>query len=263
MDDALWKAVYQHTFGGPPPEDDELDLFDDNKEREDATEEEAQPRRRWRELTFSTITCMKRKWPDTWRDVGYIVHEEWLEWAIQKGHARIVLPLLRHCSASELEKLPPSLMGDAGRAGSLELLALLHPHIGINAEDGRGLTALHLACLHGHTAAVRFLLARGAAVDKATWDCKTALMYAAEGGFEQIVAALLVHGASVNLCACPPLRFFTALHYATRSGSLETVRALVQAGGQANTVLHYAEERGHAAIVDYLAAQLWAVHSRP
>jgi hypothetical protein len=261
-DDALWKAVHQHAFGGPPPEDDEFDLFDDGKEEGDekSCEDEAQSRCRWRELTFSILVWMKRKWPDTWRDVGHIAHEEWLSWAIQKGHVRIVLPLLRHSSTSELENLPPSLMVAAGGAGSLELLALLYPHVGINAEDNRGLTALHLACLHGHTEAVRFLLAHGAAVDKATYDGKTALMYAAEGGFEQITAALLAQGASVNLCASRDLYFITALRYATRSGSLATVRALVQAGGQAASVLHYAEERGHLAIVNYLATQIWNDH---
>ncbi len=210
---------------------------------------------------------MKRKWPQTWRDVGtQVVHEEWLAWAIGQGHVRIVLPLLRGRSPVELARLPPGLMVAAVRAASLELLTLLEPYVGVNvAEGSRAMTALHQACLHGHAEAAHWLLEHGADVDQANDGGKTALMYAAEIGADGIVADLLAHGADPRLMTGEDYRQVTALHLAAGSGSAKTVRALLAAGAdirattrQGYTALNFAASKGDQPMLELLLELLIA-----
>jgi ankyrin repeat protein len=223
-------------------------LFDDDElEGGLELEEESKSKERWRKLTLSILACMQRKWRKTWREVGQAVHEEWLAWAIQQGHVCIVLPLLRERSAADLERMPHELMVSAGRAGSLGLLALLHPHISVDAADSRAMAALHYACLNGHAEAVRWLLQHGAEVNQVNEIGKTPLMFAAEGGHDQVVRVLLEHGADPLATTREDLKSdlyshhrqdLTALHFAARSGSVETARALVRAGADACTASH-------------------------
>lgn len=266
-DEAVWQAVHQHAFGGPPPDDIDDDLFDDDDDNDEPKESDEQSSR-WRKLTRSLLEAMKRKWPQTWRDVGtQVVHEEWLAWAIGQGHVRIVLPLLRGRSPVELARLPPGLMVAAGRAASLELLVLLDPYIGVNvAEDSRAMTALHQACLHGHAEAAHWLLEHGADVDQANDGGKTALMYAAEIGADRIVTDLLAHGADPRLTTTgEDYRQVTALHLAAGSGSVKTVRALLAAGAdirattrQGYTALNFAASKGDEPMLELLLELLIA-----
>lgn len=69
----------------------------------------------------------------------------------------------------------------------------------INAEDGSGLTALHIAAMQGRKAVVRLLLSQaGIEVDYPDRDLETPLMLAVYYGYMPIVKLLLEHNASVN-----------------------------------------------------------------
>ena len=69
----------------------------------------------------------------------------------------------------------------------------------INAVDGFGRTALHVAAWEGHTDTVRELLGSGADVNaRADGFVWTVLHMAAEGGHTDTVRELLRSGADVN-----------------------------------------------------------------
>ena len=61
----------------------------------------------------------------------------------------------------------------------------------VSAADEEGVTALHAACYRGHTNAVAFLIRRGVDVNGGR-----PLDYAARGGFVDVAALLLRHGAA-------------------------------------------------------------------
>lgn len=73
--------------------------------------------------------------------------------------------------------------------------ALLDCGADVEARDGRGHTALHVAAAGGHADAARALLARGARVDARTAGGDSALSLAAARGLGEAVDALLAAGA--------------------------------------------------------------------
>jgi uncharacterized protein len=119
-----------------------------------------------------------------------------------------------------------------------------------------GETALMLACRSGNRDVVKLLLDRGARVNqKETLRGTTALMWASEQGHSEIVGLLAQHGAEVNAQSAsitPPKRRglgfappnapgdaqakggLTALLFAVRQGSLESVTTLANAGADVN-----------------------------
>jgi ankyrin repeat protein len=119
-----------------------------------------------------------------------------------------------------------------------------------------GETALMLASRSGNKDAVKLLLDRGAEVNaKETLRGTTALMWAAEQGHSEIIRLLTQHRAEVNAQSAvitPPKRAglgfaaankggngpsrgaLTALLFAVREGSLESVTALTAAGADVN-----------------------------
>jgi hypothetical protein len=88
----------------------------------------------------------------------------------------------------------------AASTSSLNVLMLiLSREPDLKIVDGEGMTPLHVAAFHGHTAAAKMLLAAGSNVNGVTPDSgETPLHIAVRGGKEQIVALLLNHGADVN-----------------------------------------------------------------
>ncbi len=158
--------------------------------------------------------------------------------------------------------------------------ALLDAGADANAANVYGVTPLILACTNRNAAIVASLLAAGANPDAALWteesplmSCartgaseataallaagadpnvaetvkgQTALMWAAAGGYADIVRLLIEHGADVGaatapsadrvpntcrICAWKPSPGgFTALMFAARAGDIETVSSLLDAG---------------------------------
>jgi ankyrin repeat protein len=147
-----------------------------------------------------------------------------------------------------------------------------------------GETPLMMSARTGKLDAVRLLLDRGAKVDAVeTLRGTNALMWAAEQGHEPVVKLLIERGAAVgsqskvirpirrgglNLNARPgpdgqmtgdPMGGLTALMFAVRQGSLETVRTLVSAGADVNKAavdesspLLVAVQNGHYDIASFL-----------
>jgi ankyrin repeat protein len=119
-----------------------------------------------------------------------------------------------------------------------------------------GETALMLACRSGDPDVVKLLLGYGARINqKETLRGTTALMWAAEQGHSEIIRLLALHGADLNTQSAsitPPKRRglgfappntpsdapakggLTALLFAVREGSLESVTALASAGADVN-----------------------------
>ena len=78
----------------------------------------------------------------------------------------------------------------AARGGNLEkVLEYLKANTDINACNGNGLNALHLAAKEGHVSVVTELLSRGARIDAATKKGNTALHIASLAG--QVITSVL------------------------------------------------------------------------
>ena len=150
-----------------------------------------------------------------------------------------------------------------------------------------GETALMMASRSGNGSALKALLDHGAQVNlKDTLRGTTALMWAAEQGHASVLELLLARGADVNLPSAvlspvkrrglgfappaaggvrptgDPRGGLTALMFAVRQGSLESVRTLVaakaavnQAAVDGSSPLLVAVQNGNYAIADFLIEQ--------
>ena len=95
-----------------------------------------------------------------------------------------------------------------------------------------GETPLMTCAATGTTAAVKMLLASGAAVNVAEpSQHQTALMWAAAERHPEIVALLAESGANLR---ARTKNGFTALHFAARQGDIESVTRLLAAGADVN-----------------------------
>ncbi|UVW84327.1 ankyrin repeat domain-containing protein [Wolbachia endosymbiont of Aedes albopictus] len=117
-------------------------------------------------------------------------------------------------------------------------------------------TLLHFAAEGGYENIVGALIARGADVNAQDNDGWTPLHYAAESDHENIVRALIVHGADVN---ARDNDRYTPLHCAAEWGCEGVVRILVANGADVNaqdnngwTPSNYADREDHEDIVRFL-----------
>lgn len=113
--------------------------------------------------------------------------------------------------------------------GSIPMMALfLSRGANVNAQNAHGETALLHASWKGHLAAVQWLIAHGAAVNRQgkTWS---ALHYAAFAGHADIVDFLLKQHADSN---APSPNGSTPLMMAAREGKGNVATALLAAGAQ-------------------------------
>jgi hypothetical protein len=100
-------------------------------------------------------------------------------------------------------------------------------------------------------------LRRGADINVADYNGNTALHYACEEGYQELVEYLLsCHDVSIDVAS---LMDWTPLHCAASKGRIEAIRALVQKGcdinltaRDGNTALHFAAMGGHLAAVELL-----------
>lgn len=113
-----------------------------------------------------------------------------------------------------------------GSEGVIKLL-LANKELDVEQAAPNGNTALMMAALKQNTAAVRALLARGAAVKRPGWN---ALHYAAAGGDAEIVSLLADKGAPLD--AVSP-NGMTPLILAASEGHPDAVAVLLKRGANA------------------------------
>jgi ankyrin repeat protein len=124
-----------------------------------------------------------------------------------------------------------------GQAEQVARLLAEEPSLA-RAAQADGTTALFYAAWKGDARSVRLLLDAGAEVSpqaKRFWACLTPLHAALQQRHREVVAALLEHGADVNLCAAEPGQYWPSpLHAAARWGTLKEVILLLDHGADLN-----------------------------
>jgi len=111
-------------------------------------------------------------------------------------------------------------------AAAVELL--LGAKADVKAANRYGVTPIIAAAINGNATIIERLLSAGADANTVLPEGETALMTAARTGRVPAVRALLARGANVN--AKEPLRGQTALMWAAAENNVDVVRALVEAG---------------------------------
>jgi ankyrin repeat protein len=158
---------------------------------------------------------------------------------------------------------PADSLIDAARQGDVAAVqALIKKHADVNAAEGDGLTALHVAAQEGNLQIVQLLLKSKANVAaKTRLGDYTPLHLAAEGAHADVVAALLQAGADVH--AVTTYTGVTPLHLAAKAvGGEATVKLLLDKGSDPNareaaagqTALMFAAADGRLAAVKELLA---------
>jgi ankyrin repeat protein len=170
-------------------------------------------------------------------------------------------------------------MHEAATVGNHEMLeAMLEAGGDANAKFGEGETVLMTAARAGDAASVKAVLAHGGKPDVTeSWHGQTALMWAAIENHAEVVQLLIDAGAEVdrastrhdwvkisysegNVPKTRDLGGLTALHFAAREGSLESVEKLLAAGADATatepmyllTPLQLAIVNGHYTLAKWL-----------
>ena len=160
-----------------------------------------------------------------------------LHWAAHKGDAAAVRLLLAAGAdvetANRYSVTPLMLACARGSAPAVE--ALLGAGADPNAALPEGETVLMTAARTGEVRIIRMLLAAGAAIDaRERWRGQTALMWAAAENHPAAVHTLLELGARVDERSTAG---WSALLFAVRAGKRDAVRALLDAGADANDVI--------------------------
>lgn len=158
-----------------------------------------------------------------------------------------------------LDRNPPLDLFEAAALGYHEVMIdLLDSGDEIGAWSVDGFSALHLASFFGRVGTVRFLLDRGAAIDRPSRNGMkvTPLHSAAAGRHAGIAALLLAAGADPN---ARQQGGWTPLHAAAQNGDVNLVRALLDHGALAETEnddgrtpASLAQERGHTEVLGLL-----------
>ncbi len=165
--------------------------------------------------------------------------------AVQRRDADMVRRLLERGARLNGSAMPP-LLTRAAQTGQAEIVRLLlDVGANVDAKDEKTRTALMYAAQGGYAEIATMLLAKGANANarndypreyfkfhgtpahRLPDNQMSALMYAAQGGHTQIVAALVARGAKVNAEAYYEE---TALMYAAAEGRTDTVLKLLELG---------------------------------
>lgn len=132
----------------------------------------------------------------------------------------------------------------------------------VSSRDSHGLTALHVACIHGKANIVESLFEMGAEVNATDLNECTPLHYAASRGHQNALLLLLHSGANINKANIDKN---TPLHMAVNNGHLNCVKALIYfaehsrrkinincVNESGNTPLHLASKWGYEGIARLL-----------
>jgi ankyrin repeat protein len=177
-----------------------------------------------------------------------------LHWAAYSNDLEAVRRLLSEgADANAVNRFGVTPLHEAATVGNAEMLkALLEAGGDANAAFGEGETVLMTAARTGDAESVRALLAHGADADaREQWHGQTALMWAAIENHADIVQILIDAGADVgarstthdwvkisysegNVPKTRDLGGLTALQFAAREGSHESVEKLLAAGADLN-----------------------------
>ena len=118
---------------------------------------------------------------------------------------------------------------DAALEGRIDLVvAAVDRGARINAADADGRTALMYAAFNGHAECVRWLLERGAAGGTREYVGRTALMFASSGPFPETAQLLLEFGSNPN--DADEYEGWTPLMFAAAEGQIEVIRVLLDYG---------------------------------
>ena len=201
--------------------------------------------------------------------------------AVDHGHTSIVECLLKETDLSyekvplhpeELE-LPPEERPSrhvpliiAAMRGHVDVArVLLDAKANPLSSEDSGLTAIHMASCHGHSACLKLLLDSGVSANPAA-TCYSPLCLAAREGHAATLSMLLEHGADANPAVLPKGKPETPIFNACHHGFPELVQMLLDKGnvpvdirvdvGKNITpcpgLLHVASASGHASVVDVL-----------
>ena len=127
------------------------------------------------------------------------------------------------------------------------LLATDNAKVNAAVKSGRfkGFTAIMFAAESGYENIVELLIKNGAKVDGTEADGRTAIMLAAESGYNKIIELLLENGADVNGTRANGK---TALMYAAQFGKKETVELLIKNGAKVDAAVKSGRFKGFTAI---------------
>lgn len=116
---------------------------------------------------------------------------------------------------------------------------LLNQGVDVNTVSNIGMTPLMMAVLRRKLEMVKFLITHEANIDaKRPEFGQTALMWAANGGQEQMVQFLVEQGADINM---QDEKGWTALMWAARRGSSAVINVLLAANANPHLTNHNGE----------------------
>ncbi|XP_064599093.1 ankyrin repeat domain-containing protein 27-like [Liolophura sinensis] len=101
----------------------------------------------------------------------------------------------------------------------------------VNSQNAEGMSALHVASVHGHVELVDLIVHKGGNLGAQTQTQTTALHLATEQGHLKVVQILVEKGAKLNT---RDYQGNTPLHRGAMTGAVDTVRYLIQSGANYN-----------------------------
>lgn len=160
--------------------------------------------------------------------------------AAKKGHTKTVQALLTtDIDINQTDQNSATALIWAAKHGHIKIVrALLTQNVDANRTDNFGYTSLIWAAINGHEAIVKALLAHGVNIDATTQSGYTALMWAAINGDIGTAKALLNNGTT-NIDATNHQFGNTALILATQGNREDLIEALLDHGADIHVVNYH------------------------